>query len=184
VKRIPLSAANSYQGRTEPRDFAVVDDEDYERLIAMGPWALRTTRSHRYAVRTQRYDDGSTHQVAMHRVVMGLEFGDPLNVDHIDHNGLNNQRSNLRLATHAENHQNKCARSGGTSRFRNVHWYSLRGRWRVIVREGDKNRQLGCFDDELDAAIAAQAWRDEHMPFAQPDPALVAALELRSASAA
>lgn len=169
MKRIPLSGARVAEG---PRAFALVDDDDYDALVSHGAWSLRVSRSHRYAIRSERGEDGRSHQVAMHRLLLGLEFGDVRQVDHVDLNGLNNQRSNLRLVTQAENLQNKSSRPGSTSRFRNVNWAYRRARWQVTVHEAGKSRTLGYYRHEIEAALAAQAWRDQHMPFALPDPAL------------
>lgn len=59
-------------------------------------------------------------------------------------------------------------RARGRSRFRGVTWAEERRKWRASAQ----NRWLGDFDDELDAARAAEAARRETMPFALPDPEL------------
>jgi hypothetical protein len=74
---------------------AVVDDDDIE-LVAHHRWAIHHRRNTKYAS-TQI----NGHIVYLHRLLMNPPDG--LQVDHIDGDGLNNQRSNLRLATNAQN---------------------------------------------------------------------------------
>lgn len=160
MKRIPLSERR-YRDRIETRAWALVDDEDYERLVERGSWHF----ANGYA---RCRENGRT--VPMHRVVLGVEGSSSPTVDHINGDRLDNRRLNLRLCTLAENLQNQAARRHGASRFRGVSRF--KNRWRAEVRR----QHLGLFDDEIEAALAAQAFRDEHMPFALPDPALVEAL--------
>lgn len=163
MRRIPLFGRDG-----ELRGHTLVDDSDYTGLVTLGAWTLNAHEKTSYA---RRRDVG-----AMHRYLLGLSPGDAGCVDHIDGNGLNNQRANLRIATHAQNMQNQQSR-GGASQFRGVSWSTAKQCW---AAKGC-GELVGWFDDELEAAIAAQAWRDEHMPFARPDAALVAALEGKAA---
>ena len=70
-------------------------------------------------------------ELPMHRAIMGCGDGDP-DVDHIDHDGLNNRRSNLRLATESQNLANQRPQTGRSSRFKGVHWNKQRQRWRLV----------------------------------------------------
>jgi len=89
-KQIYLSGSTAYG------QFAIVDDEDYDRLISFGVWHLSSTG---YAVRRTR---GKT--VRMHRLVNNTPEG--LFTDHLNNNRLDNRKSNLRTVTHKENMQN------------------------------------------------------------------------------
>jgi hypothetical protein len=85
---------------------ALVDDEDYERVSAID-WTVTGTGTRErplYAMRVI-YAGGYAGYVAMHRFVIDAPNG--VHVDHIDMNGLNNTKSNLRACTAAENAWNR-----------------------------------------------------------------------------
>lgn len=79
---------------------------------------------------------------------------DGLDVDHIDRDGLNNRRSNLRLATRAQNLQNQGLRENNTSGFKGVNWHKLRQKWRAYIQANGKRRHLGLYSTPEDAARA------------------------------
>lgn len=139
---------------------ALVDDEDAER-VAPYRW-YRHSRG--YAIRSLTFAGRST-TTSMHRLVMGLGFGDPLQVDHKNLNKLDNRRSNLRLCTSALNQQNKASVVGSSSKYRGVTWDARRGRWRVQVQVDRHNSFGGFFADEDEAGRSASALRAELMPF-------------------
>jgi len=106
----------------------------------------------------------------IHRWIMGLAFGDPREVDHMNGNRLDNRRSNLRICTHQENRQNRLpnktyAGKPVTSRHRGVSWNAARGKWLVQQQVNGERKFLGWFDDELEAARVAEQFRREHMTF-------------------
>lgn len=72
-------------------------------------------------------------------------------VDHIDGDGLNNRRSNLRLATRAENMRNTGPFSG---RFKGVHFDKQTGRWRAQIKHNGRRFSLGRYGTEVEAALA------------------------------
>jgi len=90
---------------------AIVDPEDYDRVSKYNWCAVDDGRCW-YAHTFKR--DGTP--MAMHRLILNTPAG--LFVDHIDHNGLNNRRSNLRLCTNRQNQQNRRPTAGGSSRYR------------------------------------------------------------------
>lgn len=92
----------------------------------------------------------------MHRVVAG-EPPCGLEIDHINGNGLDNRRANLRFVTHAQNLANQRPQQGRTSRFRGVCWLRRDQVWRAQIKSGGKTCYLGCFADEEDAARAYDA---------------------------
>lgn len=102
----------------------------------------------------------------MHRQLLGLMAGDPLEADHRDGDKLNCQRSNLRVVTHAENAQNGTS-LGGTSQHRGVCWNSLTGRWLAYAQLDGRFRNLGHHDSEEEAAGASEAFRRAYMPYSE-----------------
>lgn len=136
------------------RGVALVDDAD-AFVLAHG-WHLNEWKGCRYA--------RSSRVGYMHRLLM--EPGPGMTVDHIDGDGLNNQRSNLRVVTHAQNHQNRHRQAGRRSSHRGVSWHARRGRWLARCKVGGVEHFGGWFEDELDAARAAAALRDRLMEYA------------------
>ena len=147
MKRIPLT-----QGK-----FALVDDEDYDKVM-QHKWRARmphVSKPNDIYANTGQYRNG-THQ-HMHRLVMATPKG--LYPDHLDGNGLNNCKDNLRNCTHRENLQNR--HENATSAYPGVSWNKDKEKWHAAVRVNGKKRHLGYFDVELDAAIAyREACRD------------------------
>jgi Rieske Fe-S protein len=95
-------------------------------------------------------------------------MGDPggLVIDHIDGDGLNNRRANLRLAAHAENMRNQRLRSDSTSGHKGVNWDSTRGKWVARIWLSGKCRHLGCFTSVESASEAyAAAIHESHGAF-------------------
>lgn len=96
---------------------ALVDDEDLDRL-AMSRWFPTWRRGTFYARRNASSGRGRNTTEYMHRVILGVPPG--VKVDHVDGDGLNNRRANLRRATSAENARNGRAHGGKHSRFKGV----------------------------------------------------------------
>ncbi len=136
VRYIPLT-----RGR-----YAIVDAEDYPALAKHKWYAqLSTNGAVCYAVRNV-----GRKTIMMHREIMKPPAG--FVVDHINHNGADNRRCNLRVCTQAQNIQNKRTRLAGQSRFRGV---SPRGdKWQAAVRYQGKTHYVGLYDDEVEAAQA------------------------------
>jgi HNH endonuclease len=125
--------------------FAIVDASDYERLSRY-KWCASSTGAQTYAY---RHYQGRT--ISMHRFLMNPPKG--MVVDHIDGNGLNNRRSNLRVCTCQQNAYNRRPK-GKSSRYKGVWWDKHNKQWIVVVRRGDLHIHLGRFDDEAEAARA------------------------------
>ncbi|MEM1026653.1 MAG: HNH endonuclease [Planctomycetota bacterium] len=96
-------------------------------------------------------------RVSLHRFV----FGDPPNYemvpDHIDGNGLNNQRKNLRWASRSENALNTSQASQSRSGFWGVTWYRDKRRWAAEVWSGKRRVHRSYHLDAIDAARARDA---------------------------
>ena len=88
-----------------------------------------------------------------------------MQTDHIDHNGLDNQRENLRICTVAENQRNRKADSDNASGFKGVCFSRKRHKWYAQITVDRKNMHLGSFDSPEEAArfydLAALAYHGE-----------------------
>lgn len=132
--------------------FAEVDDADYDWLMGY-KWCASANRKGGYYY-ASTWDGSKT--VKMHRLIMGVS-GRWVLVDHIDHNTLNNQRGNLRIATQQQNNFNRKSVPKSTSNFRGVSWYSRDKRWVARIGNGSSQKTLGWFKDEKQAALAYNA---------------------------
>jgi hypothetical protein len=124
---------------------ALVDDQDFEYLNQW-KWFYG---NHGYA---QRRLGKRGRMLGMHRVIMGEPKG--FLVDHIDGDGLNNCRSNLRVATHAQNLCNRGKNSNNTSGFKGVNWHKNAKKWAAAIMVNRRSHHLGLFSDVQEAAKA------------------------------
>jgi hypothetical protein len=124
---------------------AIVDAEDYEKLSKY-KWYVSDKGCGFYACRQE-----NNKKCYMHREIIQVRKG--LVVDHIDHNGLNNRRNNLRACTVAENLWN-CRGSNKSSRFKGVHRKKNKEKWIAQIRKNKKYVCIGHFDSEVKAAKA------------------------------
>ena len=140
------------------RAYAYVDAGHPAAALA---WYLT---SEGYAARTDR--SAPTRVQYLHRLVLGLDTGDPRHCDHRDGDRLNCRRSNLRATDIRTNPQNQPANRGSSSRYRGVGWHKATGTWKARCTIAGREHHLGYFHDEEAAARAVSAFRSEHLPFA------------------
>ena len=126
--------------------FAVVDAEDYERLVKY-KWYLCQEGYLFYAFRY-----AGRQQVRMHREIMNAPKG--VTVDHIDRNGLYNRKRNLRLCSRRQNSYNRRGNSRCTSQYKGVYLHKSSGKWIARITCGGENNYLGLYENERDAARA------------------------------
>jgi len=126
--------------------FTSVDAKDYP-VLSQNTWFTEGTDKNYYAVRKE-----NGKSIKMHRQITNAP--DHLVVDHIDHNGLNNRRSNLRLATFTQNCQNQRRLSHKTSKYKGVHWNKRNKKWAAQIHCNNKKYYLCYFTDEIEAAKA------------------------------
>lgn len=124
--------------------FALVDDADYKSLAGYRWYAVRH-ESRWYAARR----NGSASKLYMHRAIYP-EFAA---IDHIDGDGLNNQRSNLRPASRQQNARNAKKHAAATSAFKGVYLHKS-GKWYAQLKVRDESKWLGAFVSEAEAARA------------------------------
>ncbi len=151
---------------------ALVDDNDYEQLSSH-TW--RATSNERgliwYAIRQVYRKGRSPKKIRMHRAIMRARAWQQ--IDHVNGDGLDNRRSNLRVATASQNVQNRRKQRALTSRFKGVarmdHRYVSKP-WKATIGLNSKQRHLGYFESEEEAAIAYnQAAKEMFGPFAKPN---------------
>lgn len=140
-RRIPLT--QGYYAKVNQRDFV---------RISRYKWHLQRYKCVCYAARNERVGRRQI-TITMHRMIMNSPKG--LFVDHINHDGLDNRRVNLRLATHAQNNRNR--RKGCTamrSRFKGVKPRTKSGSYEAQIMVNGKSIYLGAFKTEIEAAKA------------------------------
>lgn len=124
-----------------------VDDADYEWVVRH-KWQLDP----KGYVKRHIYQWGKRTTIPLAREIMVV--GDDMQVDHIDGDKLNNQRSNLRCVCNMKNCWNRRRRSDNTSGYKGVNWCKVRGSWVARIQADGKRLLLGCFDDPKEAARA------------------------------
>ena len=137
-KLIPLT-----QGK-----FALVDDEDFERLSKF-KWSASKKRDGGYMA-VRHSPRPNRHTILMHRQIMNCPQG--MDVDHIDHNQLDNRKAKLRICTHTQNLQNSLSHKGSKSRFKGVCWHKGSHKWQALIRTDSHRIHLGYFASEIEAA--------------------------------
>lgn len=126
---------------------AMVDDEDYEWLSKF-KWCAKKDGGRVYANRARRAN-GKPSTVTMHQEIMKTSPG--VRGDHIDGNGLNNQRSNLRTATQTQNRWNTVRlNKNNTSTATGVQWLKSRNRWIAVI----SHKTIGLFRTFEGAKVA------------------------------
>ena len=139
--------------------FAIVDDKDFEELNQF-KWYAQKGNSTFYAVRSV-YNNGGQTLIKMHRQILGLT-DIKIHCDHKDHNGLDNQKSNLRECSNIENQRNRKSQIGSSSKFKGIYFNKLTGKWLGQIMVGKERIYLGLFTDEFEAAEAYDNAAKEH----------------------
>lgn len=143
TKQIPLT-----QGK-----FALVDEEDFEYLNQW-KWHAQKGRKTFYAVRgiflnSKNKSIFNTSLIYMHHLILARREG--CSIDHIDGNGLNNLRSNLRHATRGQNRMNTEKSCNNTTGFKGVSFYKQANKFRARITLDKKQIFLGYFETAQEA---------------------------------
>jgi hypothetical protein len=128
---------------------ALVDDEDFDELNKFKWFAEKSDNTY-YAGRND-YTRKNKH-VKMHREITSAPLGKV--VDHINHNGLDNRKENLRICSHAENCRN--------TNSKGYYFNKQKRRWHALLRLNGKHIHLGFFKTELEASLARIAGEKRH----------------------
>jgi len=122
----------------------MVDDSDFEELNKYN-WQLSNFNA------VVRHVKGEK-QVQLHRMVMKAPLG--IEIDHIDGNRLNNQKSNLRFATSSQNKMNRGPRKDNHSGYKGVSWHKQINKWTSRIQIGNTYKHLGLFENIIEAVKA------------------------------
>lgn len=142
---------------------ALVDDDDFASVSAH-KWHAQPHGRTAYAVRYP-YLNGKRVYTRLHREL--LRATSAQEVDHINGDGLDNRRANLRIVTHPENGRNKRAIVGGTSRFKGVSFVARDAAFIARITVNGRTLHVKQCADEVAAALAYDdAARLHHGPFA------------------
>jgi hypothetical protein len=133
---------------------AQVDDEDYPK-VSDWKWRGYPRGNTVYVGRCTR-ENGKNKFIQLHRFIAGVSDR-KIQIDHIDGDGLNNRRANLRECNNQQNQANTRKRTGEhTSQFKGVDFHKKYGKWRASIKIDGKAKFLGYFSHELEAAKAYQ----------------------------
>lgn len=126
--------------------YALVDDGDYDYLNEW-KWSFSDM-----AYGGKAYRKEGTKGIYMHRQIM--EAPTTLEVDHINHNTLDNRRANLRLATRSQNAANRRVQINNVTGVKGVYYDKRRDHWIAYAKKDGKRYYAGSFSTILDAARA------------------------------
>lgn len=139
---------------------ALVDDKDFI-LLSRFKWRTLKTANDRtfYAIRSLPRVAGESRKfVYMHREIMATPKG--FCVDHINGDGLDNRRNNLRNVTQSMNALNQVRLSKrNKSGFVGVYWSKQKGKWHALVAFKEGSKHIGFFDDVVEAANQVKTYR-------------------------
>ena len=131
---------------------ALVDDDDYEKVRVLRWYLGREANPTNWQAVTFTRKPKRT-VTALHRMVMNATPG--TYIDHIDNNGLNCQKSNLRFCTQSQNVARSRRFKKFSSKFRGVYWYTSGRGWRASVKkDGKKHFAPRIYESEVEAAKA------------------------------
>lgn len=125
--------------------FAKVDDEDFDLINGFKWHYAKMNASSNYAMKRN-----GEKQIGMHRLIM-KQNNSKIFIDHIDGDGLNNQKANLRECSQHQNAMN-IKKKRGSSKFVGVYFHITSKKWRAICYINKRRTNVGSFKTELEAA--------------------------------
>jgi hypothetical protein len=130
----------------------IVDDDDYKWLSKF-KWFSHKARHSYYASRSV-LKNGKTTTIDMHREILGLQHRDGKISDHINRNGLDNRKENLRIVSMSENTMNHKLYCTNTSGYHGVSWDKNKNKWRASLHIKKNGKHVGYYSDPIEAAYA------------------------------
>lgn len=150
MKKIPLSKGK----------FALVDDEDFEFVNQWKWYFFQRPGSNTYYAKTRMNTGYKIYKnVFMHRLIMKVSKS--LHIDHINGDGFDNRKSNLRVVTHHENMLNRSTRINNTSGYPGI-YKRENNKFVASISSGKKRVYLGFFSSYEEALAARKKAEDEY----------------------
>ena len=131
---------------------AIVDNGDYTKINKFKWHVLKSKNGVRYAT-TKIKINGIKTSIRMHRIIMGLESFDARQVDHINHDGLDNRKENLRICSKQQNNMNRRPNRNRTSKYKGLTLQKTTGKWIARISIDGKYMNLGTYRREDVAAV-------------------------------
>lgn len=158
-------------------NYCMFVDDDIVKIMSVYRWQRGVSGKRIFYAQMGIYCHGYRYTIFAHRyaaMLYGILISwdrkiDARFIDHIDHNGLNNKRDNLRAVTISDNARNQRKRNGCTSCFRGISWDSWGNRWRATISNNFKRCHLGSFKNEIEAATT---WDNEAIKLGYIDSSL------------
>jgi len=164
------------ESKTHGTHTVLIDGEDWDR-VAQYTWSLRKDYNTYYAKTQINHPDGGwifcrrngrrrkVTTLQMHTFIISCPKGKQ--VDHINHNGLDNRKENLRICSSMQNTHNTQIRKNNSSGFKGVSWYKRHDKWVAEIASHGTRHFLGYHDTPEEAARAYDAKAKElHGEFA------------------
>lgn len=127
----------------------ILFDADCLPIISKYCWYISYEKFNCYAIANITIN-GRRTTIKMHRLILGLQKGDPM-IDHINHNGLDNRKSNLRLATNSLNQLNRLKHKKASSKIKGIYKHTTTDKYIARLCINGQRRHLGCFEIEESA---------------------------------
>lgn len=115
-------------------------------------WHVINGKTNSYAVSTGKRPEQK--KFYMHRVIMGVENNNGVDVDHINGNSLDNRRCNLRVCTRSQNTMNKRKHKDGIQKYKGITFRKDNQKYQAQIMLNGKRITIGCFDTDIEAAKA------------------------------
>jgi hypothetical protein len=128
---------------------ALVDDEDFDELNRYKWHAHKDYKNGKFYASMSARCNGKTKTILMHRKILVDKYKI---IDHINHDGLDNRKCNLRSCTCSQNHKHCIGHKNNKSGFNGVSWNKSNKKWMAQITKDNRQMCIGYFDDKKDAA--------------------------------
>ncbi len=141
--------------------YILIDPDDLIKVTAFkNTWHVRKMKSGTMYAYGQTWEGRKAINVEMHRFIMNAP--QDMDVDHIDGNGLDNRKLNLRNVPHSVNMNNMKLTKANRSGVAGVGWFKQYNQWRARTVWQGKEHHLGYFDDKEEAVQAVRHFKELH----------------------